>query len=127
MSEENETIECHYCGYDAPEIDAVPDVNDDEAWLALEADHDPDCEWICTRAHRRDFRRRWVEWTVKIRVSENWVEDGFDLDADRLQSMLENTLPLAYSHEVEGEVVTAPDPKEIRRIQGYTESQEQPT
>lgn len=30
----------------------VPDVDDDEMWQILGYEHDPNCEWILTKAHR---------------------------------------------------------------------------
>lgn len=62
---------------------------------------------------------KFYEWTVKIRVSAVWVADGFDLDADRLHAMVSSDLGYATSREIECEIVTAPDQKEIRREQGY--------
>lgn len=50
----DETTICIYCDREvpAPASEPVPDVRDDEAWEALAAEHEPDCEWITTRAHR---------------------------------------------------------------------------
>jgi hypothetical protein len=51
------TIECAYCSRDVPAAnatDCVPAVDDDEEWESLAAHHLPSCEWILTRAHRRD-------------------------------------------------------------------------
>ncbi len=47
-------IECADCGREHALPDSVPDADDDEAWGELAAEHDDDCEWIATRAHRRD-------------------------------------------------------------------------
>ena len=44
--------ECIYCGYECDATDEAPDTDDDEAWASLAAEHDPDCEWVRTRAHR---------------------------------------------------------------------------
>lgn len=47
-------VECGYCGavvlsdVDAP----VPSIDDDAAWLDLTNEHNDDCEWTATRAHR---------------------------------------------------------------------------
>jgi hypothetical protein len=46
--------ECLYCGRDS-DLDATPAVDDDAAWGALARDHAADCEWVVTRAHRRDL------------------------------------------------------------------------
>jgi hypothetical protein len=50
--------ECAYCGANivGSDVGRVPAVDDDEAWERLAAEHDPECEWIATRAHRRDYR-----------------------------------------------------------------------
>jgi hypothetical protein len=53
--EPEQLAECVYCGRDA-ELVPVPAVDDDDAWEALAADHAPGCEWIRTRAHRREAR-----------------------------------------------------------------------
>lgn len=46
------TTECAYCGRDVPTDDGpVPPHTDDDAWDHLATHHDPDCEWIRTRAH----------------------------------------------------------------------------
>lgn len=46
--------ECAYCGClvvgDAP----VPATDDDAGWEDLKGDHARGCEWIATRAHRRE-------------------------------------------------------------------------
>jgi hypothetical protein len=47
-------IGCADCGREHALTDGVPDADDDEAWGKLAAEHDNDCEWIATRAHRRD-------------------------------------------------------------------------
>ena len=52
------TVECAYCSADVPGDvrgeEAPPAVDDDVAWIDLAAHHLPSCEWILTRAHRRD-------------------------------------------------------------------------
>ena len=52
------TAECAYCSADVPYDvrgeDAAPAVEDDIAWIDLAHHHLPSCEWILTRAHRRD-------------------------------------------------------------------------
>ncbi|MDA0771073.1 MAG: hypothetical protein O2821_12765 [Chloroflexi bacterium] len=44
-------LECAYCYNLGTSLD-VPDVADDDMWDILAGEHDPDCEWITTRAHR---------------------------------------------------------------------------
>lgn len=45
---------CAYCTATVPADEGVPALRDDAAWTALGADHAEGCEWIATRAHRRD-------------------------------------------------------------------------
>lgn len=58
------------------------------------------------------------EWTVKIKVSNTWVEDGFYLDEERLIDMLQNELRFATSCEVDAEILEMPDPEIIAKLQG---------
>lgn len=69
---------------------------------------------------------KFYEWTVKIRVSANWVADGFDLDADRVHDMVARDLTHAYGSEIQCEIVTAPSADDIAREQGYTVAPVQP-
>jgi hypothetical protein len=53
------TCRCLYCGRDVRwrEVEgnpseAVPASDDDEAWDEIAAEHEDDCEWAMTRAHR---------------------------------------------------------------------------
>lgn len=68
---------------------------------------------------------KYFEWTVKFRISELWVGDGFDLTADRAHQIMWDHLRFAEEHEIEAEIVSAPDYKEIRAAQaenvGFTE------
>lgn len=47
-----EVERCASCGA-VLRSEEVPGVEDDAAWTRLAAEHDPGCEWIATRAHRR--------------------------------------------------------------------------
>jgi hypothetical protein len=60
------------------------------------------------------------KWVVEFEVTENWVEDGFNIDENRAQDMLVNALPHAYGYELKTKVLKAPDAKLIRKTQGYT-------
>ncbi len=60
--------------------------------------------------------------TVEIGVADVWVADGFDLDDDRAQTMLEQHISWAYSHELRAKVIKAPSPARIRKEQGYTDT-----
>jgi hypothetical protein len=52
--DEQDLVECIYCGCEVHEIDPVPRGGDDDAWAEIEADgeHDESCEWVRTRAHQ---------------------------------------------------------------------------
>jgi hypothetical protein len=66
--------------------------------------------------------RKAYTWTVQFTVSETWVEDGFNLTDEHALDMLAKTLSYAYiDRELAAKVVQAPDPKDIRRAQGYPE------
>lgn len=45
---------CAYCTSTVltDQDNPVPAVDDDDAWAGLIGDHDDDCPWIATRAHR---------------------------------------------------------------------------
>jgi hypothetical protein len=50
---DDEIVElCAYCGELVETLD-VPDEDDDDAWKALESEHNDGCEWVLTRAHSR--------------------------------------------------------------------------
>ena len=61
------------------------------------------------------------KWVVEFEVTENWVEDGFNISETRALNMLANALPYAYGSELSAKVIKAPDPKLIRKTQGYTD------
>lgn len=58
-------------------------------------------------------------WTVQIGVSETWVEDGFDLDNDRLADILGSHLGWATDAEYAGAVLASPPKNDVLRAQGY--------
>lgn len=45
--------ECMYCGAVVP-VEEPPKVGDDEEWRRLAVVHNWGCEWVETRAHRRE-------------------------------------------------------------------------
>jgi hypothetical protein len=45
-----ELTECIYCGRDVIHLDPA-DIDDEEGWAIRAPEHEPDCEWILTRAH----------------------------------------------------------------------------
>ena len=59
------------------------------------------------------------KWVVEFEVTENWVEDGFNITEDRANDMIANALPYAYGAEFKATVIKAPDFKLIRKTQGY--------
>lgn len=50
------TTECAYCARDVHET-AIPALGDSGGWAELASEHAADCEWVLTRAHRRDVPR----------------------------------------------------------------------
>lgn len=64
-----------------------------------------------------------LKWELKvtIAVDPTWVEDGFEPTPERIIEELSKALPYAYSHElkVTARTISAPDPKVIRKLQGY--------
>jgi hypothetical protein len=60
-------------------------------------------------------------WVVEFEVTENWVEDGFNLTRERAKDMIANALPFAHGSELNAKVIKAPNPKLIRKTQGYTD------
>lgn len=59
------------------------------------------------------------KWVVEIEVDKTWVEDGFNLDDEKVTRMLNKVLPYAYSNEFSAKVISAPAAAEIRKAQGY--------
>lgn len=59
------------------------------------------------------------KWVVEFEVTENWVEDGFDIDQERATDIIGNALPHAYGSEYKATVLKAPDAKLIRKTQGF--------
>lgn len=66
------------------------------------------------------------QWQLKItlKVSDNWIEDGFDLNPAWLNTLKEyfeqEMLPFSNEGEVEADirVTDAPDPHDIKKLQG---------
>lgn len=73
----------------------------------------------CSRAVLEPDPSRFYEWTVKVRVNAVWVADGFNLDADRMHDIMSHDLDYAHYHEIETEIVAAPDADEVAREMGY--------
>lgn len=52
------------------------------------------------------------KWKIQltVEVSENWVEDGFDLNEsereEQIKEAFANMLPYAYGHEVKVEIIS---------------------
>ena len=63
-----------------------------------------------------------LKWTVEFEIDIAWIADGFDLDDERALDMLSHYLSLAdIGEELSAKVIKAPDPKIIRKLQGYTD------
>lgn len=60
------------------------------------------------------------KWVVEFEVTENWVEDGFNITDQKAVAMIENVLPFASGAEFSAKVIKAPDAKIIRKVQGYS-------
>lgn len=67
---------------------------------------------------------RSFKWIAEIEISENWVIDGFDLDAEVLSDLLQE-LSWASPSEVKVRIVSAPDPKEIEAAKAEFDLAEQ--
>ena len=55
-------VECIYCYNIVSEDGEVPAVDDDEMWDAIAPEHDPECEWVVTRAHRTEVSEGYTMW-----------------------------------------------------------------
>ena len=58
------------------------------------------------------------KWTVEFSVSENWVEDGFNITDETAKEMLANYLSYAYGYELDAKVKKAPNQEQIQKLQG---------
>lgn len=58
-----------------------------------------------------------LTWTVKISVSENWISDGFELNANVLKEQIIDGLYGAYEYEVDVEIISKPTKIKIRELQ----------
>jgi len=58
------------------------------------------------------------KWVVEIQIADTWVEDGFEITNDNIVDRLQEWLPYAYSHEVNGKVLKAPKQSVIKKLQG---------
>ena len=59
-------------------------------------------------------------WIVRFDVVPEWVADGFVIDDERANDMLQTALPMAAEqHEIRAAVIGAPCPYDIAREQGY--------
>ena len=60
------------------------------------------------------------KYIVELRISDTWVEDGFDIRSTQdIKDLLQRLLPFANGHEVGGRVIHAPSLKTIKKLQGY--------
>lgn len=60
---------------------------------------------------------------IKLKVSDNWIEDGFDASerTQEIADMMQGLLPYAYGNEIQAKVkiIKAPSKEEILKLQGY--------
>lgn len=59
-----------------------------------------------------------IKWIVEFGVDKHWVQDGFDLTKERAESMLLEDLRFAYGYEVSAKIISKPDKRVIKKIQG---------
>jgi hypothetical protein len=59
------------------------------------------------------------KWVVEFEVTENWVEDGFNIDQRRAFNMIEGALPYATGLEIKATVKKSPSESAIKKAQGY--------
>lgn len=62
---------------------------------------------------------KFYKWTVEIEVNEVWVADGFEVTAERIQEMLQESIGFSYESETRVRVTRAPKPEAISLAQGY--------
>ena len=60
------------------------------------------------------------KWVVEFEVTENWVEDGFNITECEARYMITKALPYAYSSEYKATVIKSPSAKLIAKKQGET-------
>jgi len=60
------------------------------------------------------------KWVVEFEVTENWVENGFNITEDRANDMIANALPYAYGSEYKATVLKSPKATLIAKTQGET-------
>jgi len=63
-------------------------------------------------------------WTVQFTVDKVWIEDGFNLTADRALDMILNDLSSATSSEVKAKILTKPADSDMAKAQGYSTAKE---
>lgn len=58
-------------------------------------------------------------WVVRFTVAPLWIQDGFSISDERAHSMLSSEVGYAHGFELGAEVLEAPSPLQIVRMQGY--------
>lgn len=61
--------ECIYCGYDTEQTDP-PALGDNEGWDKVATEHADHCEWILTRAFRRDVPAKHLGSEINLTADE---------------------------------------------------------
>lgn len=59
-------------------------------------------------------------WVVRFTVAPTWIQDGFTLSDERALAMLALEVGGAYGNELSAQILEAPSPLQIARMQGYT-------
>lgn len=62
----------------------------------------------------------WFSWVARLDVHKTWVEDGFELTAERAKSMLENEIGYAQGWELGAKLIKAPDAERVAKMMGYS-------
>lgn len=58
-------------------------------------------------------------WVVRFTIDPLWAQDGFTIGDDRALEMLAQAVGGARSDELSAQVLEAPSPLQLARIQGY--------
>ncbi len=68
--------------------------------------------------YAKETEMKFYEYTVKIRIPNYMIAQGEELDADRLQHMLEDEFPEPMTDgDLRAFIIKAPDPDQIRQEQ----------
>lgn len=72
------------------------------------------------RGEKTEDGRDWYVWTIELRVSETWVEDGWELhDHEQAKERVANMIPFAHNYEFDVKVVGKPKDRDVATAQGF--------